>query len=89
MGRDDAGQLVLLRFSGDITIKARGTRFQFVRRLLSNLRDALESEGAPPRIQLSHNRMLIEIPHESVPQMPARPCAIERTALTSVLRTSP
>ena len=41
MGRDDASQLILLRFSGDITIKARGTRFQFVRRLLSNLRDAL------------------------------------------------
>ena len=63
---DAAGQLALLRFSGDITIKARGTRFQFVRRLLSNLRDALESEGAPPRIQLSHNRMLIEVPQESV-----------------------
>jgi thiamine biosynthesis protein ThiI len=59
---DGAGQLVLVRFSGDITIKARGTRFQFVRRLLSNLRDALESEGIPPRIRLSHNRMLIEVP---------------------------
>jgi thiamine biosynthesis protein ThiI len=58
----DASQLVLVRFSGDITIKARGTRFQFVRRLLSNLRDALESEGIPPRIQLSHNRMLVELP---------------------------
>jgi thiamine biosynthesis protein ThiI len=63
---DEAGQLALLRFSGDITIKARGTRFQFVRRLLSNLRDALESEGAAPRIQLSHNRMLISIPHPGV-----------------------
>lgn len=62
VGHDDASQLVLLRFSGDITIKARGTRFQFVRRLLSNLRDALGSEGITPRIQLSHNRMLIEIP---------------------------
>ena len=81
MGRDDAGQLVLLRFSGDITIKARGTRFQFVRRLLSNLRDALESEGAPPRIQLSHNRMLIEIPQESVLPALARVFGVQSLSL--------
>ena len=55
-------QLVLLRFSGDITIKARGTRFQFVRRLLHNLRDALTSEGFPPRVQLSHNRIFVRLP---------------------------
>jgi thiamine biosynthesis protein ThiI len=58
----DTGQLVLLRFSGDVTIKARGTRFQFVRRLLSNLRDALVSQGLSPRIRLSHNRMFAELP---------------------------
>lgn len=81
MGQGDAGQLVLLRFSGDITIKARGTRFQFVRRLLSNLRDALESEGVPPRIQLSHNRMLIEIPHESVLPALARVFGVQSLSL--------
>jgi thiamine biosynthesis protein ThiI len=62
LGSDDAGQLVLLRFSGDVTIKARGTRFQFVRRLLSNLRDALASQGVPPRVRLSYDRMFVELP---------------------------
>ena len=81
MGQGDASQLVLLRFSGDITIKARGTRFQFVRRLLSNLRDALESEDAPPRIQLSHNRMLIEIPQESVLPALARVFGVQSLSL--------
>ena len=32
MGDEAATQLVLLRFSGDITIKARATRHQFLRR---------------------------------------------------------
>ena len=41
--------LVLLRFSGDVHIKARATRQQFVRRLLNNLQDALAAEGVPPR----------------------------------------
>jgi thiamine biosynthesis protein ThiI len=77
----DAGRLVLLRFSGDITIKARGTRFQFVRRLLSNLRDALESEGAPPRIRLSHNRMLIEIPQPGVLPALARVFGVQSLSL--------
>jgi thiamine biosynthesis protein ThiI len=81
VGQGDASQLVLLRFSGDITIKARGTRFQFVRRLLSNLRDALESEDAPPRIQLSHNRMLIEIPQESVLPALARVFGVQSLSL--------
>jgi len=62
--------LVLLRFSGDISIKARGTRHHFVRRLLRNLDDALRSEagpgratrGAAPRVRVSHDRVLAELP---------------------------
>jgi thiamine biosynthesis protein ThiI len=77
----DASQLVLVRFSGDITIKARGTRFQFVRRLLSNLRDALASEGIPPRIQLSHNRMLVEIPDPSALSVLARVFGVQSISL--------
>jgi len=80
-GPDDASRLVLLRFSGDITIKARGTRFQFVRRLLSNLRDALESEGVAPRIQLSHNRMLIAIPEATVLPALARVFGVQSLSL--------
>jgi len=80
-GPEGASQLVLLRFSGDITIKARGTRFQFVRRLLSNLRDALESEGVVPRIQLSHNRMLISISEEAVLPALARVFGVQSISL--------
>ncbi len=87
MGRDDASQLILLRFSGDVTIKARGTRFQFVRRLLSNLRDALASEGVAPRIQLSHNRMLIEVPDAAV--MPALARVFGVQSLSPVERRVP
>src|SRR5262245_55813481 len=87
MGRDDAGQLILVRFSGDITIKARGTRFQFVRRLLSNLRDALAAEGVAPRIQLSHNRMFVEAPDASV--MPARARVFGVQSLSRVERRVP
>ena len=81
MGRDDASQLILLRFSGDITIKARGTRFQFVRRLLSNLRDALASEGVAPRIQLSHNRMFVEVPDATVMPALARVFGVQSLSL--------
>jgi len=81
VGRDDASPLVLLRFSGDITIKARGTRFQFVRRLLSNLRDALESEGVAPRIQLSHNRIFIEVPNADVMPALARVFGVQSLSL--------
>ena len=87
MGRDEPGQLILLRFSGDITIKARGTRFQFVRRLLSNLRDALADEGVAPRIQLSHNRMFVEVPDAAVLPALARVFGVQ--SLSLVARRAP
>jgi thiamine biosynthesis protein ThiI len=83
----DAAQLVLLRFSGDITIKARGTRFQFVRRLLSNLRDALAAEGVPPRIQLSHNRIFVELPDPGAVPVLARVFGVQ--SLSCVERRVP
>ena len=65
MGDDPDAQLVLLRFSGDISIKARATRHQFVRRLLHNLRDAIVSQGLAPRIRLSRNRIFVELPEHA------------------------
>ncbi len=66
---EPAAQLVLLRFSGDISVKARGTRHHFVHRLLRNLDDALRtgaepgraSGGAAPRVRVSHDRLLAEL----------------------------
>jgi len=55
-------RLALLRLSGEIGIKARATRMQFRKRLVQNLRDALVSEGLPPRLEVSHDRLYVELP---------------------------
>jgi len=62
MGGEPDAQLVLLRFSGEISTKGRATRHQFVRRLIHNLRDAISSQGITPRVRLSHNRIFVELP---------------------------
>ena len=62
MGAEPDAQLVLLRFSGEISTKARATRHQFVRRLIQNLRDAITCQGIPPRVRLTHNRIFVELP---------------------------
>jgi thiamine biosynthesis protein ThiI len=54
-------QLVLLRFSGELSTKARATRRQFVTRLLRNLKDALASEGYQGEIERHHDRVLVQI----------------------------
>jgi thiamine biosynthesis protein ThiI len=61
----EESRLVLLRLSGDIGTKARPTRHQFVSRLVHNLRDALESEGIPGRLQISHDRLFAELPADA------------------------
>jgi thiamine biosynthesis protein ThiI len=55
-------QLALLRLSGEIGIKARATRMQFRKRLVQNLRDALASEGLPPKVEVSHDRLYAWLP---------------------------
>ena len=55
-------RVALLRLSGEIGIKARATRMQFRKRLVQNLRDALVSEGLPPRLEVSHDRLYALLP---------------------------
>ena len=55
-------RLALLRLSGEIGIKARATRMQFRKRLVQNLRDALESSGLPPHLEVSHDRLYVPLP---------------------------
>jgi thiamine biosynthesis protein ThiI len=57
--------LALLRFSGEIGTKARGTRLQFRRRLVQNLKDALVAHGLPARLDVSHERIFIELPEHT------------------------
>ena len=87
MGVDPGGQLVLLRFSGDVGTKARSTRHHFVRRLVRNLRDAVESLGATPRFTLSHDRILVELPEGADAGTLARVFGIQ--SISPVLRSVP
>ena len=57
--------LALLRFSGEIGTKARATRLQFRRRLVQNLKDALVTHGLPVRLDVSHERIFIELPEHT------------------------
>jgi thiamine biosynthesis protein ThiI len=53
--------LVLLRFSGELSTKARATRRQFVTRLVRNVKDALASEGYQGEIERYHERVFVEV----------------------------
>ncbi len=59
---DPLAQLVALRLSGEVSIKAKATRRQFVTRLVRNLKDALASEGLAPRVRRTHDRIFAELP---------------------------
>jgi thiamine biosynthesis protein ThiI len=86
---EPAAKLFLLRFSGEIGVKARGTRHHFVRRLLHNLHDALASEGAgaPPRIRVSHDRILVEVPPGADPSCLGRVFGVQ--SLSAALERTP
>jgi thiamine biosynthesis protein ThiI len=56
------GQLTILRYSGELSTKARPTRYQFTQRLLHNLRNAVESHGAEADISVSHDRIFARVP---------------------------
>ena len=51
--------MILVRYSGDITTKARRTRIHFTRRVADNLRDAFRAEGIEARVQSEWNRTYI------------------------------
>jgi len=62
MVRDSQSPLAILRFSGELSTKARATRYRFTQRLLQNLRNALESHGIEPEIEISHDRIFAGLP---------------------------
>ncbi len=51
---------ILVRLSGELATKARGTRNRFQRRVVTNLKDALESSGIPFRLNHEWGRVYIE-----------------------------
>lgn len=52
--------LALLRFSGELTLKASATRRRFTKRLVANLKDALAAEGLEGRVLRDHDRLYAE-----------------------------
>jgi tRNA uracil 4-sulfurtransferase len=51
--------LILVRLGGEVTIKSRRTRAAFIRRLSSNVRDALNAAGIEHRIEAVWGRMFV------------------------------
>ncbi|MBW2422419.1 MAG: hypothetical protein JRH19_28080, partial [Deltaproteobacteria bacterium] len=68
----DGSRLALLRYGGEVTIKASATRRRFVKQLVKNLKDALASEGIQGRVERTHNRLYVEIKGASDPAVLAR-----------------
>jgi thiamine biosynthesis protein ThiI len=52
--------LFLLRFSGDVSTKADGTKQRFIRRLARNVEDALTSVGLDHRVERDRFRLYVE-----------------------------
>ncbi len=55
-----APSLALLRFSGELTLKASATRRRFTKRLIGNLKDALAATGLEGRVIRDHDRLYVE-----------------------------
>ena len=53
--------LAVLRLSGEVTTKARETRWRFVSQLLRNAADALRSEGVSYTFSRRHDRVFVEL----------------------------
>jgi len=60
-----SGQLVLLRYSGDVTTKATPTRRRFVQRMARNVKDALRSVGVVHTLTRTHTRIFVELAEDA------------------------
>ena len=59
MDLDDKETLILVRISGELATKARGTRNRFQRQLISNLREALAVSEIPFELRHEWGRVYI------------------------------
>ncbi len=55
-----SSRLLLVRYGGDLTTKARQTRQRFAARLARNIRDALSTERLSAQVRRSHDRIYVE-----------------------------
>lgn len=56
--------LILVRYSGEVTTKAKQTRLRFTRQLVENIADALGSGEIPYEIDRQWSRLYVETPSE-------------------------
>ena len=63
---------ILIRFGGEITIKARGTRTRFIRRLVVNIEQALQGAGIEYRIDRTWSRLFVSTEDERAPALLSR-----------------
>ena len=54
-------QLLLVRFSGDITTKAEATRKRFLQRMARNIKDALKTSGAQHTVTRTRDRIFVSL----------------------------
>ncbi|MFB6351304.1 MAG: tRNA uracil 4-sulfurtransferase ThiI [Bradymonadaceae bacterium] len=67
----------LLRLSGTVSTKSPTTRKRFVRRLETNLRDALDRRGVDYELDRQWNRLFIHTPDPRAPELLANVCGIQ------------
>jgi thiamine biosynthesis protein ThiI len=68
-GRNPADDLILLRLGAEIALKSRRTRAGFVRRLQSNVADALAASGIDGRVETTWGRLFVRAGVEAVPAL--------------------
>ena len=56
---NESGTLALVRLSSELSTKARGTRRRFMRRLVTNVRDALSTTGATFKVESQWTRIYV------------------------------
>ncbi|MEX0891707.1 MAG: THUMP domain-containing protein, partial [Gemmatimonadota bacterium] len=82
-----AEHLILVRLSAEVTIKSRRTRNAFMRRLLRNMRDALDSVEAAGEITSEWGRVFVRT--SSPAALPALARVFGISSLSVIDRTVP
>ncbi len=75
-------QTFILSYSGELSVKAKGTRNRFAERLVKNLADALKSAEIPHEIRRTWSRIYVESPSQRVAEVAARVFGVRSVAVT-------
>ncbi|MCI0435821.1 MAG: tRNA 4-thiouridine(8) synthase ThiI [Gemmatimonadetes bacterium] len=66
------GSLTLVRLAAELTLKSRRTRAQFMRRLVANIADALDTHGIEHAIDVAWGRMFVRATDPAAPVLLSR-----------------